>query len=252
MIVLLSPAKRLNEQPTQSELENQINSTKTLFQDKTQKLLFELEKLNALDLMEMMNVSESIASLNQNRYQSFATLLEKKAIFMFQGDSYRSLDAPSLDVSALEFAQKHLLILSGFYGVIRPLDAIKPYRLEMGITLPFGVNGSNSLPKFWKNSINQYLIEVLKKEKTIINLASAEYSQVLDKNLAKIDIVFKQNRKGVYKTFGILAKKARGLMARYIMQNKLKEPNVLKKFDWDGYHFQPEASTKQSLVFYQD
>jgi cytoplasmic iron level regulating protein YaaA (DUF328/UPF0246 family) len=203
-----------------------------------------------------MGISDKLAMLNAERFNSFEFPFTgdnaRPAVFAFNGDVYSGLDAYSLDDSALEFAQSHLRILSGLYGVLRPLDLMQPYRLEMGIKL--NTPKAKSLYEFWDLQITDVLNKDLQEQgdNVLVNLASNEYfSSVKKKALDAMVITpqFKDEKNGKFKIISFYAKKARGMMARYIIENKLSKASQLKAFDAAGYYFAPEESSETDYVF---
>lgn len=252
MLILLSPSKTLDMTP--SPIQGKPGEPVLL--DETKTLVKRLKSMKKSELAKLMNISDKLAELNYARYQSFTTPFSannaKQAIRLFKGDVYDGLDAASLSSGELTYAHKHLRILSGLYGVIRPLDYIHPYRLEMGIKLdnPRGKN----LYHFWEDRISKQLNQDIERHKdhTIINLASNEYSKAVDRKALTsplLTVNFKEYRDGNYKTIGLFAKKARGMMARYIVQNSVETPEGLKNFTDGGYTFKPSLSTKNEWVF---
>lgn len=207
-------------------------------------------------IAQLMDLSDALAALNVARYAAwspkFTAKNAKQAILAFNGDVYDGLDAKSLSPEALSWAQKHVCILSGLYGVLRPLDRMQPYRLEMGTALanPKGKN----LYAFWGAQIAEYLNRQLAKDASpvIVNLASQEYFKAVDLKTLKarvIECVFEDYKGGQYKIISFFAKRARGLMARYAVQNQIKHPDGLQGFNLDGYAYAPAASSPERLVF---
>ena len=255
MIAILSPAKSL-------DFEKQFNyeSSKIRFRAETLELIEVLKNKDEEDLKSLMSISDQLAQLNVDRFQNFKKSTPKhakQAVLAFQGDVYQGLKAEDLPQEDLEYAQDHIRILSGLYGLLRPLDLIQPYRLEMGTKLT--VNGSNNLYEFWGDKITDLLIKDLKsqKEDILINLASNEYFKSVKKSKLKkdfklIDVDFRDQKNGKYKVISFFAKKARGMMARYIIKNKLKTVEELKSFDLDGYYYDDESSSENKLVFKRD
>jgi len=251
MIVLLSPAKTLNFD------ESKIHAKSApLFKDKTMDLVNILKKKSARSLGKLMHISDKLANENYERYQTFSPSYTKKnskaALLAFKGDVYLGLEADKFNSKQIEYAQDHLRILSGLYGVLKPLDKMQAYRLEMGTNLK-NKKGAN-LYKFWGDDVTNQLNQELAKQKNpaIINLASKEYFKVLNpkKIEAEIyDIGFKEYRNGKLMFVSFNAKKARGMMARYIIQNKISKIDKLKGFDIDGYHYNEELSTDKMLMF---
>ena len=206
-----------------------------------------------------MHISSDLGELNHMRYANWHTPFDlknsKQAIFAFKGDVYIGLEAEKFSTADLNFAQKHLRILSGLYGLLRPLDLMQPYRLEMGSQ--FRNNKGKNLYEFWDSQLTENLDELLEEDKkpVLINLASKEYfSAIKPKSLnAKIiSPVFKDFSNGQYKIVSFFAKKARGYMTAYIIQNKIKNPEKLKEFDVDGYWYSEKDSTPMRPVFLRD
>lgn len=251
MLILLSPAKTLQEAPLLSQKTTQVR-----FKKETAMLVDTLAQKTLPDLKKLMKLSDKLASLNYGRYQDFEEKYTKKnaepAGFAFNGAVFQGLDLASLSSEQLVFAQAHLRILSGLYGVLRPMDLIQPYRLEMGTKL--SVAGAKNLYEFWGDKITSLINQDLKKAKakTVVNLASKEYFKSVD--LGKLDgrlltIDFREERDGKYKFITFNAKKARGLMSRYILENKLQNPADLKGFLDDGYAFNEGLSSENSWTF---
>ena len=252
MIVLLSPAKTLDydQPPSESKL------TEHVFQKETMQLIRILKKKKQSEIKELMNISDALADLNVKRFKAFSkdypVETSKAAIEAFKGDVYVGLDYPTLDRQDIDFAQAHLRILSGLYGLLRPLDKMQAYRLEMGTRLENKL-GSN-LYHFWGDKIVKQLNKQLKELESdlVINLASNEYFKAVNVKKMKgtvIEANFKEDRDGVLKFISFNAKKARGMMARYIIKNKITNIEDLKGFDLDGYYFSEEHSSAQSLLF---
>lgn len=243
MQILFSPAKKQNyaKWPT-------IEVKQPKFQAEMQELVYYLRSLSKLDIMEIMSISQTLAELNYNRFQEFD--LHKMdqsnsapAILTFQGDAYKSLAADTIELADLKWANKKVYIISGLYGLLRPLDAIQYYRLEMKTKLP-GFRCGN-LYEFWDQKLSQTL-----GQEQVINLASGEYSQAC-KHPNSITIDFKEQHKGTLKTIGIKAKKARGLMLRYIITNRIEQADLLKNFK-DGYKYNASLSEQNKWVFVSD
>jgi cytoplasmic iron level regulating protein YaaA (DUF328/UPF0246 family) len=252
MLSLLSPAKSLDYDTPWEGLPH----TQAQFIPQSAELVRLLRTQKASDLSELMNISPALADLNVARYKAwsktFTTRNAKPAVLAFNGDVYDGLDAKSLSLQQLQWAQEHVAILSGLYGVLRPLDLMQPYRLEMGtaLTNPKGAN----LYRFWGAGIAQHLDQRLSTEANpvIVNLASQEYFKSVDRKVLKahvIECVFEEERAGQYKVISFMAKRARGLMARYIIVKKIKSPAGLQKFNAEGYAFAPAVSTPERLVF---
>lgn len=250
MLVVVSPAKKLDFD-TECVAANQ---TGPQFLEKTNYLATELKKLGAADIGKLMKLSSNLSELNYKRFQSFKKVYNpttsKQAAFAFNGDTYTGLDINSFSKSEINRAQKHLRILSGLYGVLRPLDLIQPYRLEMGTKFKFA--NYKNLYDYWKEDVTTLINQELKKEKYLVNCASNEYFSVIDeKNLdgELITPVFKENRNGVLKIISFSAKKARGMMAKYIIKNNINSIDGIKKFNEDGYKYSAKESTANNIVF---
>ena len=252
MLIVISPAKTLDYETAPK--------TKTFtipdYLDQSQQLINRLRNLSALDISDLMKVSAKIANLNFDRYESwkktFTVKNSKQSILAFKGDVYTGLDAESFKAADFKFAQNHLRVLSGLYGLLRPLDLMQPYRLEMGTKLKTDM-GKN-LYEFWGSDITEGLNKQLKKVKSnyLINLASNEYFKSVKPNELNAEIItpaFKEFKNGDYKMIGIYAKKARGMLSRYIIQNKLSDPEDIKSFNQDGYRFNKSLSKGNSFVF---
>lgn len=250
MIVLLSPAKKLDFiSPTTHSVQ-----TKPEFIDKTNKLAAELKKLSADEVGKLMKLSENLSELNYSRLQSFKKNYNpdtsKQAAFAFNGDTYTGLDIDSFSKADLNEAQKKIRILSGLYGVLRPMDLIQPYRLEMGTKFKF--NEFKNLYDFWGNQVTELLNSETKKNSLIVNCASNEYFGVINKSILipkLITPVFKEKKNGEFKIISFNAKKARGMMAAYIVKNKIKDASELESFDLDGYKFNKKLSSPDEPVF---
>jgi len=251
MLILISPSKTLDMTPA-----NISSYSVPLFLEDTKILVKQLKNQESLALSKLMSISSKLADLNYERYQMwnapFTKDNAKAAALSFKGDVYTGLNAESFDKAAWAFAQKHLRILSGLYGLLKPLDLMQAYRLEMGTMLE-NERGKN-LYEFWGTKITDAINESLtaNPSKTIINLASNEYFKVLQKKQLQAPIitpVFKDFKNGKYKVISFFAKKARGLMSHYIIQNQLTEVEALKGFNGDGYHYDESLSTTEQLVF---
>ena len=252
MLILLSPSKSLN---LETKIVSKTHSIPIFLKD-SQILINELKKFSALDLAKLMKISDRLAELNFKRYDTFKTPFtmqnSKPAIFIFDGDVYDGIDVENYSKKDLNFAQNHLRILSGLYGILKPLDLIQPYRLEMGTNLK-NLRGKN-LYQFWITKITDLLNEELEKfsEKVILNLASEEYFSAVNSDKIKgqiINIIFKEKKGDDYKIIGIFAKKARGLMADYIIKNKIQKAEQVKKFNCSNYKFKKEFSDKNNWCF---
>ena len=250
MHIILSPAKRLD-----FESENlRAEYSNAAFIDQASELAAQARKLSAADLQDLMGISDNLAELNHRRYQDFSPPFDlsnaRQALFAFRGDAYQGLDADSLSDDDLAFAQDHLRILSGLYGVLRPLDLIQAYRLEMGIK--FRNQRGQDLYAFWNGALAEHMNAELKADDgVLINLASNEYSKAVLGGIEGRIITpqFKEIRNGVPKVMSVFAKKARGMMTRYIIQNRITDPEQIKDFDVDGYAYNPALSEGDNWVF---
>ena len=252
MLSVISPAKTLDyETPLATE-----SFTQPAHLTQSRKLVKRLRELSASDLSGLMHISDSLAELNQQRFKQWKTPFKpenaRQALFAFKGDVYLGLDAYSLEHKDLEFAQDHLRILSGLYGLLRPLDLMQPYRLEMGTRLDTD-QGSN-LYQFWGDRITRSLNQELEQSDThtLVNLASGEYFKSIKPKQLKAEIItpaFKEYRDGEYKFIQFYAKKARGLMARYLIDKRVDRPEGLKDFNYEGYGFAPSLSNEHEWVF---
>jgi cytoplasmic iron level regulating protein YaaA (DUF328/UPF0246 family) len=251
MLILLSPAKTLDFDKTDFG-----QFTQAEFQTEMMSLARILKQYSAVDLKSLMSISDNLAEENRMRFKSMkkghSTENAKQAILAFKGDVYRGLEAEDFDQSDLNFAQDHLRILSGLYGVLRPLDLIQPYRLEMGTSLK--TKKGNNLYDYWDQRITKSLNKVLEESqsKVIINLASQEYFKSVKVNKLKaplLEVNFKEMKDGQFKFISFNAKKARGLMARYIIKHKLTDTSDLKSFDVEGYGFSAEYSNDNQWLF---
>jgi len=252
MLIVVSPAKTLDyDTPAKTK----IHTTPDFLKD-SQQLIKILRGFSPIDISELMNVSSKIADLNFDRYKSWTTNFTEKnakqAVLAFKGDVYTGLDAESFSAKDFKFAQQHLRVLSGLYGLLRPLDLMKPYRLEMGTKLN-NARGKN-LYEFWGSEITQALNVQLKKIKSdyLINLASNEYFKSVKPKELNGEIItpaFKDYKAGQYKMIGVYAKKARGTLSRFIIQNQLTEPENIKDFNGDGYKFNKTLTKGNNWVF---
>lgn len=249
---LLSPAKSLDYETPVGDLPHTLPQ----FVPQSQALIEVLRQKSPQQIAELMDLSDALSALNVARYEAwrpkFSAKNSKQAVLAFNGDVYEGLDAKTLNAKELDWAQNHVCILSGLYGVLRPLDWMQPYRLEMGTTLQTD-KGSN-LYKFWGPQIAEHLNERLAADKTpvIVNLASQEYFKAVDRKTLKarvIECVFEDFKGGKYKIISFNAKRARGLMARYAVQNKITKPEGLLKFNLEGYAFDTAVSEPDRLVF---
>ncbi|MEM9810161.1 MAG: peroxide stress protein YaaA [Pseudomonadota bacterium] len=243
MLIVLSPAKNLNFEPA----DGRLTETEPQFSHETSQLVGVLKKQSASGLGQMMKLSEKLATLNAERYKAFGEQTKKQAILAFAGDVYRGFDAASLSAKDLQAAQERVRILSGLYGILRPMDLIEPYRLEMGTSLK--TRRGESLYDFWGERIGQALGDEL-GEAPLVNCASNEYFKAV-KGLSNpvITCQFKEEKDGQLRTLGLFAKVARGLMARFASVNQISTPEGLRDFDGGGYRFQPSLSNDSSFVF---
>ncbi|KAB1857895.1 peroxide stress protein YaaA [Acinetobacter tandoii] len=255
MLALISPAKTLDYE---SALPTDQHTLPRLLEH-SQQLIDVSRKLSASEIASLMSVSEKIAQLNVARFREWQPEFNfsnaRQAIFAFKGDVYTGLDAYDLTLQDLEFAQTHLRMLSGLYGLLRPLDLMMPYRLEMGTKLA-NARGHN-LYEFWGDKITQLVNADLEETNSdlLVNLASDEYYKSVKESKVKAEIikpVFLDQKNGKYKVISFYAKKARGLMARYIIQNQLNRVEDLKSFNIDGYYFDAVSSIQGELVFKRD
>jgi len=251
MYTVLSPAKKMDFEPAPKGLKK----TKPLFPADTEELIGRTRKYSAQDLKRLMGISDALADLNKERFKAFdldGKGETKQAALTFAGDVYVGLEANTLSAEDLTFAQTHVGILSGLYGLVRPLDGIQAYRLEMGSRVDTK-RGAN-LYDFWGSKITTELAKLIKKSKggALINLASNEYFSVLqpkDLDIPVIQPVFKDIKNGKAMVMSFLAKKARGQMARYIIQNQINSPDALKDFNVDRYKFDAKSSSDTKWVF---
>ena len=252
MLFLLSPAKSLDyDTPAQVS-----THTQPLFTRQSAALIDILKTKSPQDISGLMKLSDALSGLNVARYQAwskkFTTKNSKQSVLAFNGDVYEGLNAKTLDAAQLDWAQAHLCILSGLYGVLRPLDLMQPYRLEMGTALRTE-KGSN-LYQFWGSQISHYLNEraAAQTSPVIVNLASEEYFKVVDLTTLKarvVNCVFEDYKNGDYKIISFHAKRARGLMVRYAIENKAASVKKLEGFNAEGYAFEAGLSAPDRLVF---
>ncbi|MCG8443411.1 MAG: peroxide stress protein YaaA [Caulobacterales bacterium] len=251
MLAVLSPAKNLDFSPA-----DHPKATAPALRERTAELAAVAKRLKPRDLKTLMGVSDKLAELNVERFASFDPEQRPSAGFpaalAFAGDVYRGLEARSLSGEDLAWAQKNVRILSGLYGLLRPLDAIQPYRLEMGAKLKTKRGGT--LYEFWGADIAEALNTGLRghQSKTIVNLASNEYFNAVDRSALKADVispVFKDVKDGKARVLFVFAKRARGLMARWIVENRIEEPADLRRFKSEGYRFSAAASDDGAWVF---
>ncbi len=249
MLTILSPAKTLNLEKQELVSEYTIPA----FINDSEQLALELKKYSAKKLGELMKINSKLAQLNFERYQEWSSHLNpenaKQSILSFKGDVYTGLGAETFGQDDFDFAKDNLAILSGLYGVLKPLDLMMPYRLEMGT--PLKTRKWKNLYDFWGNKITE-VINKLVKDDVLINLASQEYFKAINQNSLNVRIitpVFKENKNGTYKFVHVFGKKARGLMTRFIIQNKITNPDQIKLFNLEGYYYNDRLSTKLDWVF---
>ncbi|TCI90301.1 peroxide stress protein YaaA [Tenacibaculum sp. M341] len=250
MKIIISPAKSL-------DFENKAATdsfTNSDFLEHSEKLQKKLKTLSRNKLSELMKISDDLANLNYERNQAWSVPFDlenaKQAVYSFTGEVYRGLDVYSLPEEKIPELQDKLRILSGLYGLLKPLDLIQPYRLEMGTRLKVG--RTENLYKFWGDTLANSLNEELEDDELFVNLASAEYFKAVPKKVLKVPMivpVFKDFKNGQYKTIMTFAKKARGLMVRYLIENDIETLDGIKGFNVDGYGFSEEMSEGNELVF---
>ena len=255
MLTVISPAKTLDfDTPPTTR-----RATQPRFIERSAELVDDARELSPADIRELMGVSEKIAELNHRRFMDWGVPFSldnaKQALLAFRGDVYGGLDADSLSKDQLGFAQQHLRILSGLYGLLRPLDLMQPYRLEMG--LKFANRAGRNLYEFWGDEITLELNRELKKSRStvLVNLASNEYFKAVKPRTLNAEIitpVFKDLKGDKYKIISFFAKKARGQMARYIIERELDDPTELKKFKVAGYRYNKVESSAREMVFTRD
>jgi cytoplasmic iron level regulating protein YaaA (DUF328/UPF0246 family) len=252
MLFLLSPAKTLDYASPIAE----VPHTLPAFAEDAARLIEVLRRKTPAQVSTLMDISDPLAALNVARYQAwspkFTARNARQAVLAFDGDVYDGLQGRQMGMAELEWAQQHLRILSGLYGVLRPLDWMQPYRLEMGTSLKVGA--AANLYQYWGSRIAEHLNGLLAADKTpvIINLASQEYFRAVDRKALKarvIDCVFEEWKPGGWKIISFPAKKARGLMARYAIVKRVETPRKLENFNLEGYAFDPAASQPERLVF---
>jgi cytoplasmic iron level regulating protein YaaA (DUF328/UPF0246 family) len=248
MLLVISPAKTLDYSHPEYSAHTQPD-----FTSEVKDLVGVLRKKSASQISKLMHLSDSLSILNEERYQTFTETFSpdnsKQAILAFKGEVYAKMEADTFSAADLEFAQQHLRILSGLYGLLKPLDLIQPYRLEMGTKLK--AKKGNSLYDYWGTKISKAL-NAASEGRMVVNLASQEYFKAVDKKTLKMPVItihFKEHREGSYQVVGFFAKQARGLMTRYAIQNRITDPEQLKVFQEDGYEFADTLSSAQDWVF---
>ena len=254
MLMVISPAKSLNY-----EGRDYPKFTQPAVLDHSKTLARQLSGYDAPKLSKLMKISDKLATLNQQRYQDFKTPFPlenaKQALLVFNGDVYRGIDSENYDEDDLAFAQDHLRILSGLYGILRPLDLMQPYRLEMGTKL--ATEKGKNLYEFWGTQISELINTELENtpDPCLVNLASNEYFKSVDLTSLKarvLNIAFKENKSGTYKIVAIHAKRARGLMVDFVIRDRIENPELMKGFDRDGYAFNLDLSDDATWVFCRD
>jgi uncharacterized protein len=250
MKLVISPAKSLNYQ---SDLPTKLN-TNSPFLSEAKQLNTLLKKKSAKALSELMHISPNLGQLNYERNQEwslpFTAQNARPAIYAFNGDVYRGLDAYTIEESKIEALQQSVRIISGLYGLLKPLDLVQPYRLEMGTKLPVGK--SKNLYEFWRQKVTNALNDELEDGELFVNLASQEYFKAIDTKVLKVPVIhvdFKEFKNGQYKTIAIFAKLARGYMTRFIIENAVETVDELKTFTTDGYAYDSNLSNDTKLVF---
>ena len=250
MKILISPAKSLDFDSIIGSLE----CTQPVFLNKTSEINSVLKEKSPKDLMQLQGISQNLSDLNWKRNNDYVNNHNHKnsrpAVFAFNGDVYNGIDVKTLSEDKVYDLQKSLRILSGYYGVLKPLDLIQPYRLEMGTKL--AVNGSENLYKFWSENITNSILDEMSTKDLLINLASNEYFEAFDKKKFDgriISPVFKDFKNGKLKIISFYAKKARGMMTRFIIDNDITDIDDIKSFDYDGYMFHEELSKEKELIF---
>lgn len=253
MIAILAPAKKMNFDLPALNLNGE---KQPLFMEKTQSIIDRISSLDKTDISTLMKVSPAIAEETHKKFADFSSGLETKrlrsSIFVFKGETYKGLDAERLSTEDIFYSENKLRILSGLYGILSPLTLIEPYRFEMG--LKFDLDGHKKISDFWKTMVSKELNRLLQKndEKFIIDLASTEYTAAVDKKGIKgsiVDIVFREERNGTLKSISTFSKKARGMMARYIVQERIEKHENLKNFKKDNYCFDSGLSNSSCFVF---
>ena len=247
MLVVVSPAKKMNMDPVEG-----LEPTRPAFQAQADELAKVAQGLSVDDLKNLMKISESLARLTGGRFKAVGAMQDKPAALAFAGDTYQGLEAASLDDDEMMWAQDHFRILSGLYGLLRPLDAIQPYRLEMGSRLKTAKG--KTLYDYWGDTIARALNEQAQaiKAEVLINCASQEYFGAVDLNALNLRVVtpvFMEEKPGGPKIVSFYAKRARGAMARYIIQRRLTDPEALTEFDTGGYRYVPDISEPDKPVF---
>ena len=248
MLAIISSAKTLD---FDSEIPKGVQVGELLFEKESKQLLKVLQKYNSLGLQRLLGISKKLGDENFERFQSYTQTPQRPALFAYKGDVYRSLQLEHYRTAELRYAHKHIVIVSGLYGIVRALDGIKPYRLEMST-----VHLSDKIPNlyaFWGRKLSDYVNSQENGSKgVLINLASKEYSSAIctaNLKVPVVDVEFKERRNGTLRTIALMAKRARGAMANYMIQNKVRNPEELKDFQWQGYRFQAKLSEPTRYLF---
>ncbi len=254
LVTIISPAKKLDYSP----VEKNIDSTIPSLLEHSNELIKDLKSLNPQELSSLMSLSDKLGALNYERFQEWKTPFtksnSKQAILAFKGDVYQGLDAESLSETELIWAQKHVRILSGLYGILKPMDLMQPYRLEMGTK--FATKRGQNLYDFWNSIITEELNKNFSSDNTnLLNLASNEYFKSINVSELKANVispVFMDKKNGKYKIISFFAKKARGLMTRYVIKNRIEDITDIQNFEEGGYFFSEAMSEDNKPVFCRD
>jgi len=254
LVTIISPAKKLDYSP----VEKNIDSTIPSLLEHSNELIKDLKSLNPQEVSSLMSLSDKLGALNYERFQEWKTPFtksnSKQAILAFKGDVYQGLEAESLSETELIWAQKHVRILSGLYGILKPMDLMQPYRLEMGTK--FATKRGQNLYDFWNSIITEELNKNFSSDNTnLLNLASNEYFKSINVSELKANVispVFMDKKNGKYKIISFFAKKARGLMTRYVIKNQIEDIADIRNFEEGGYFFNEEMSKDNKPVFCRD
>ena len=249
-MIIISPSKNLDLKKEDFA----FKQSSPLFEDNSKILVKKLKTLDSLKISSLMNISEKLSILNYERFQQFTSdsNIRKPAAYIFSGDTFNGLSIRSFNSKSLEYAQNELRILSGLYGILKPLDFIEPYRLEMG-TNTSSIIGSD-LYEFWKDKVTTEINSDMKrnKQKLLFNLASKEYSMVIDKNNLNYKVInfdFKKKKEGKHANIGMLIKKLRGCMAKYILKNQIQDTDLVKNFNDLGFKYSDSLSSSDNFIF---
>ena len=254
LVTIISPAKKLDYSPVEKNLDSTIPS----LLEHSNELIKDLKSLNPQEVSSLMSLSDKLGALNYERFQEWKTPFtksnSKQAILAFKGDVYQGLDAESLSETELIWAQKHVRILSGLYGILKPMDLMQPYRLEMGTK--FATKRGQNLYDFWSSIITEELNKNFSSDNTnLLNLASNEYFKSINVSELKANVispVFMDKKNGKYKIISFFAKKARGLMTRYVIKNRIEDITDIQNFEEGGYFFNEAMSEDNKPVFCRD